>query len=312
MRMKSLGPIIAAGILLAGCGGSEEPAAPPSTPAVTAEPTHEPTPAATDVPEPTATATPVAEPEPTSEPTSTPPATPSPTPSPTPNMITRTCQANRDNAGLDYEFERGTLTEAQAREEYCGTLAPISAVCPEYRVNRGLEHEYDPDDFNEEQAEEENCGVISAWRVIESTDQLDGAREVYAVTFAIDHDFDDMYFEETPRLAVQCRDAELRVYFVAETENDIKPSSYGSGIRVAYRFNDGPVIDDTWGVVDGYKQTVTKEGIGRLDFVVNKLQDGGEFVIRVWNENDNPMGTATFNIDGAEEDVGMALDECGY
>ncbi len=227
-------------------------------------------------------------------------------------MISATCPETRDNAGMEYEFERGAISNSQAIEEFCGTLAPKDAVCSEYRVNRFQEYVFDPDDHTEEDAEDEYCGVVSAWRVIERTDQLDGSREVYVVTFAADHDFDDLHFEERPRLAVQCADAELRVYLVVESEHDIKPSSYGSGIRVAYKFNDGAVTDDTWGVVDGYKQTVTTEGTGRLDYFVNKVQDGGTFVIRVWNENDNPMGTATFNIDGAAEDVGIALDECGY
>ena len=100
--------------------------------------------------------------------------TPVPTPeaSPTPELAQAVCPADRDRAGQTLSYDPAEISETEAVETECGTLAPVWGVCPEDRQGRGLPYQYDPDETTEDQAVEEKCGMTKE-QILDGCEPLD-------------------------------------------------------------------------------------------------------------------------------------------
>lgn len=94
-----------------------------------------------------------------SEPANTSEPTPETPPRPTPILVSGICPDDRDEAGLAYEYDSAAVSESDAVEKHCGTLAPVTATCPHSSHHYGKEIQYDPDDLTDyRQVEAEFCG----------------------------------------------------------------------------------------------------------------------------------------------------------
>ena len=227
------------------------------------------------VPQATAAQTEAATPVPSSAATPAPEATPSPTPAP--KMVSTTCPEARDNAGLVYEYDRNEMRPHEAVDEFCG---PVSV------------------DF-------------SAWITHETIDKLTDARFLFADSIAVEHDIDPAF--EAAFLRVLCLsddgNSDLAV-FVNPAGTTVLPDSDPLYIdaKVAYRFNDGPVIEDYWQVESLELFVLYPE---KYRAFVHALRGGGELIFRGWTTRYETV-TMTFDLTGVEKDVEPILQECGY
>ena len=316
MRTRKLTAIAAfAGLcivaLLPGCA-STEPAptstgAPTTTTTVPSTTTTEPPVAPTTEPPTTTTEPPTTATTATTTPTTTttaPPTTtttePPPVTIPPPNVvrfsITPTTVAPFGEATVHWEVEgavtvemllpgtetvpvepSGSLTIAHPEGDYSYVLQATNANGNTVSRTRQLAVREPKGDW-----------LFDSW-----SDELTGDEFQVLFVEASRHTYpDDEYdlYDEAPLLIVRCDEGA----WVALTTwgGQYVAASYGEGIPVAYRLDEGDVINSS------ESELVTNEGVwvDNAERFVSSLLGKETLIYRVWNFDDNEVGTATFPI----------------
>ena len=267
---------------------------------------------------PTATEAPSPAPYPSAAPTMEPSPIPNLPPAsvataePTPGLAQLTCFESRENAGLAFEYDPREFSRMEAVDHFCGQQA-IKKICPETRYHSGKEYTHFPDERTAELSEAINCGSPvpqSAWTTGEEVDRLTGSRLSTATTIAVFHELGQ--WREDPAMTVGCIIGNDRTTLLIGVwlGGEHISGDYNFRTDVAYRFNDGSVIEDVWDI-DGNELLLIPESDNQ-EFV-RSLREDGELLLRVWTNV--PLGytqDVSFNLAGVDRDVEPVLQECGY
>ena len=150
----------------------------------------------------------------------------------------------------------------------------------------------------------------STWEVIEGTDTLTGTPIVMATTEAVAVEYVlARNYGNRPTLHLICenRSPRISVWFGGTLIfEDIREG----GIPVAFRFGDGPLVEQKWND-DPSDQLAVLPLRHHRDFV-NGVKQEGRLILRAWSQGDSEIGTVTFDLTGAKQDVEPVLQECGY
>lgn len=201
--------------------------------------------------------------------------TPVPTAEPTPIMTTGKCSDKRQNAGLEYEFDRSMMTRVEAADEFCGAIR-------------------------------------SAWVRHDDVDRLTGVKLMYADSIAVEHDSELQFEAAVLRLLCvsdnQKSDLLIFVRPAGEFVTGFRNGVRSPDAKVAYRFNNNRLVEDYW-QVDSAELLVQYPSTHRQ--FVRALRNGGELIFRGWTSRDSAI-TMTFDLTGVDRDVEPVLDQCGY
>lgn len=323
---RSLAAFLAMAALSNACGPSEtnsaETAGPADeVPAQTAEVTSD---TASGTPEPTSTSAPTS--------TATSPALDAVTPESTPTpgsdseweMIGSVYRENCTQRTVDRFGGELASTAAEFCQCSYGVLRVNLAYgeFAEYQSlhTQGDESRYDilsPHARDEQEACYQLFDDVIDWRISEDSDRLTGIQRLTAVNRSYDHDFEPPYDDDPAELLVQCAGGSSLLVAISMGGQFISaPTSYRGyptdNVRVAYRLNDGPVVEKSWLDSERFdNEWIVAPDSEELAFV-RSLRSGGELVFRAWNFDDSVVGTVAFNNSGAAWSVSQVLQECGY
>ena len=194
------------------------------------------------------------------------------------------------------------------------TLRMSTGVCPSERENAGLEYEFDMDKMLRMDAIDKFCGPVpvSSWETGYEVDELTDTLTLYVWTIATTHDL--QVSGQAPTLLFACESGAGRIWDlrIEAWLGTYVSEQYGIGVPVAYRFDDRPIIRQNWkDDVDDYSALLKNDQTKMREFV-NSVLDADKLVFRAWQYDESEIGTMTFDLVGAEQDVLPVLRECGY